>query len=55
MDATLNSLKLLDTDGHPNGIAKSFGRMLLTEERPNVILGRLDGCLGFDFFDLEFE
>jgi hypothetical protein len=49
MDATLNSLKVLDNDGRPNSIAMSFGRMLLTDECPDVILGYLDECLGFDF------
>jgi hypothetical protein len=45
-DATFNSSKLLDTDGHPNGIAMSSGWMLMTDKS-------LDGCLGFNFFDLE--
>jgi hypothetical protein len=29
MDATLNSSKLLDTDGSPDGITTSSGRILL--------------------------
>jgi hypothetical protein len=34
-DITLNSLKFLDTDGHLDGFATSFGRKLLTNERPD--------------------
>jgi len=45
---------LSNTDGRPDGIATSSGRMLLTDERSEVILGRPDRCLGSDFFDLEF-
>jgi hypothetical protein len=39
----------LYTDGHPKGIAMSSGRMLLTYERPNALLSRLNGSLGSDF------
>jgi hypothetical protein len=54
MDASLNSSNLLYTDGRPDDINMSFGRMLLTDKRPDVIVGRPDGCLGSNFFDLEF-
>jgi len=50
-NATLNSSKFLDTDGRPDGIATSFGRMLLTDERPDALLSRPDGSLGSDFFE----
>jgi hypothetical protein len=53
-DATLNSSKFLDTDGRPDSISTSSGRMLLTEERPNGLQGRSDICLGSDFSELEF-
>jgi hypothetical protein len=52
-NAILNSLKFLDTDGRPDGKFSSSGRMLLTDERPGVILSRPDGSLGSDFFELE--
>jgi hypothetical protein len=39
MDTTLNSSKLLDTDGSPNGITMSSGRMLLDRQ----VFGRLTG------------
>jgi uncharacterized ion transporter superfamily protein YfcC len=52
-DVTLNSLKFLDTDGRPNGIAMSSGRMLLTDERLDDLQGRPDGFLGSDFSMLE--
>jgi hypothetical protein len=50
MDATLNCSKLLDTDGRPDNIAMSSRQMLLTDERPDVLQGRLDGN---DFSKLE--
>jgi hypothetical protein len=37
-DPILNSSKLLDTDGHLDGIATSSRQMLLTDESPEVIL-----------------
>jgi hypothetical protein len=49
----LNSLKFLDTDERPDGIATSFERMLLTDERPDALLSRPDESLGFDFSELE--
>jgi hypothetical protein len=45
-DATVNCSKLLDIDGSSDGIATSSRRNLLTDERP-------DGILGFDFSELE--
>jgi hypothetical protein len=53
-DAILNSFKFLDTDGRPDGKFSSSERMLLTDERLDVILSRPDEILGSDFFDLEF-
>jgi len=35
MDAILNSLRFLDTNGRPNGKFSSSGRMLLTDEHPD--------------------
>jgi len=35
-DATLNSSKLLDTDGGSDGIATSSRQKLLTDERPDA-------------------
>jgi len=35
-DAILNSLKFLDTNGCPDGIATSSGRKLLSDERPDA-------------------
>jgi hypothetical protein len=51
-DATLNSSKLLDTDGHPDRKFSSSGRMLLTNERPDGIPHCLDGCKGTELTDL---
>jgi len=55
-DAILNSLKFLDTDGHPDEKFSSSGRnttlsgqMLLTDELPDGIPRRLEGSLGSDF------
>jgi hypothetical protein len=48
-DATLNSSNLLDTDGRPDGITTSSGRMLLTDEHPDILLGCQDGNKGSDF------
>jgi hypothetical protein len=45
--------KLLDMDRRPNGIATSFGRKLLTDERLDALLGRLDENKGSDFSKLE--
>jgi hypothetical protein len=42
-DATLNCLKILDTDGRSDGKISSSGRMLLTDERPDGIPRRPDG------------
>jgi hypothetical protein len=53
MDATVNCLKLLDTDGSSYGIATSSGRMLLTDEYPDSRQGRPDEILGSDFSKLE--
>jgi hypothetical protein len=53
-DAILNSLKFLDTDGLPNGKFSSSRRMLLTDERLDVILSCPDESLGSDFSELEF-
>jgi hypothetical protein len=50
----LNCLKLLDTDGRPDGIARSSGRTLLTEECLDSRQGRPDRILGSDFSELEF-
>jgi hypothetical protein len=50
---TLNCLKLLDTDGSPDGIATSSEQMLLTDECLNALLGHPDGNMGYDFSDLE--
>jgi hypothetical protein len=52
-DATLNCSNLLDIDGHPDGIVMSSGRMLLTNERSDALLGHLDGNKGSDFYELE--
>jgi hypothetical protein len=54
MEATESSLMLLDTDWSPDDIAMSSKRMLLTNERPDTLLGRPDGNKGSDFSDLEF-
>jgi hypothetical protein len=52
MDAILNSLKFLDTDGSLDGKFSSSGRMLRTEERPDGIPRRPDGCKGTELTDL---
>jgi hypothetical protein len=44
---------LLDTDGCLDGIATLSGRMLLTDERQDALLGRPDRIKGFDFSELE--
>jgi hypothetical protein len=49
MDASLNCWKLLDTNGSLDGIARSSGRMLLTDESQEVLLGRPDGNKGSEF------
>jgi hypothetical protein len=51
-DANLNCLKLLDTDGRPNGMFSSSRRMLLTDERSNGIPRRSDGCKGTELTNL---
>jgi hypothetical protein len=51
-DANLNRSKLLDTDGRPDGKFSSSGQMLLTEERPDEIPRRSDGCKGIELTDL---
>jgi hypothetical protein len=53
-NATLNSSKLLDTDGGLDWKFSSSGWMLLTDERSDGLQGRPDGCLGSDFSELEF-
>jgi hypothetical protein len=50
----LNSLKFLDTDGHPDKKFSSSGRMLLTDERPDGIRRRPDECKGTELTDLNF-
>jgi hypothetical protein len=52
-DASWNSSKFLDTDGHPDGIATLYGRMLLTDERPDALMSHPDESLGSDFSELE--
>jgi hypothetical protein len=52
-DVTLNSSKFLNTYGRLDGIAKSSGRMLVIDERPDGLQGRPNGFLGFDFSELE--
>jgi hypothetical protein len=52
-DATLNYSKLLDIDESPDSITTISERMLLTDERPNTLLGRSDGNKGSYFFELE--
>jgi hypothetical protein len=39
----------MDTDGRSDGIATPSGRMLRTDEHPDVILGPPGGCLGSNF------
>jgi hypothetical protein len=53
MDATLNYSNLLDTDGRPDDITTSFGRMLLTNEHLDALLGHPNRNKGFDFSELE--
>jgi len=53
MDAILNYSNLLDTDGCPDGIATSSGRMLLTDEHLDTLMSRPDGNKGFNFFELK--
>jgi hypothetical protein len=48
----LELLKLLDTDGHPDGKFSSSGHMLLTNERPDGIPRHPDGCKGTELTDL---
>jgi hypothetical protein len=52
-DAILNNSKFLDTNGRPDEKFSLSGRMLLIDERPDVILSRSDGSLGSDFSKLE--
>jgi hypothetical protein len=40
------------TDGRPDRMFSSSGRMLLTEERPEGIPRRPDGCKGIELTDL---
>jgi hypothetical protein len=51
-DATLNSSKLLGTDGGPDRKFSSSERMLLTDERPDGIPHRPDGCKRTELTDL---
>jgi len=53
-DVTLNCSKLFDTDGHPEDIATSSRRMLLTDEHLDSLLGHSDENKGSDFSKLEF-
>jgi hypothetical protein len=46
-------MKFLDTNGSSDGIAMSPGWMLLTDERPDALLGRPDRNKGSDFSELE--
>jgi len=48
----LNCLKLLDTDGRLDGKFSSSGQILLTDERPDKIPRRPDGCKGTKMTDL---
>jgi hypothetical protein len=48
-DATLNCSNLLGIDGRLDGLAMSSGRMLLTDERLDALLGRHDGNNGSKF------
>jgi hypothetical protein len=52
-DATLNCSNILDIDGSPDGIAMASGWMLLTNERPDALLGCPDRNKGSDFSELE--
>jgi hypothetical protein len=54
-DATVNSSKFLNSDGRPDGIDTSSGRMLLTEERLDALLSRLDGNLGSNIREINSE
>jgi hypothetical protein len=49
----LNNWKFLNTDEHPDRKFSLFGRMLLTDERPDIMLSRPDGSLESDFSELE--
>jgi hypothetical protein len=53
MDATWNSLKLLDTEGKSNGKFSSTDDAL-TDERPDEISRSPDGCKGLELHYLEF-
>jgi hypothetical protein len=53
MDASWSSSKLLDTDGHLDGKFSSFGWMLLTDECPNGIPRRPEGCKGTELTNLK--
>lgn len=54
MDATLNYSNLLDTDGCPDDITTSSGRMLLTDEHPDTLLDHPNRNKGSDLSKLEF-
>jgi hypothetical protein len=43
----------VDTDGRPDGITMLSKWMLLTDEHPDALLGRLDGNMGSDLSKLE--
>jgi hypothetical protein len=51
-DANFNCSKLLDTDARPDGKFSSSRRMLLTEELPDKIPRRPDGCKGTELLKL---
>jgi len=51
-DASWSSSKLLDTEEGPDGKFSSFGRMLLTDERPEGIPRRPNGCKGTELTNL---
>jgi hypothetical protein len=54
-DATLNSSKLLDTDGRLDGKFSSSVWMLLIDERPDGIPCCPDGCKGAELTDLNSD
>jgi len=50
----MNCSKLLDTDEHPDKNFSLSGWMLLTDERPDGIPRRPEGCKGTELIDLNF-
>jgi hypothetical protein len=53
-DATLNCSNLLDIDRRSDDITTSSRQMLLTNKRPNTLLGYQDGNKGSDLSELEY-